>query len=148
MPPTLKNNNANVQRLYRNDSENLISIRVDYRSYTQKKHCTTLSWSKNRELILCAPPLPQIHFRVTSERSYTNPMGATVQFNASEIHRSREKENPPTAPRNIMVDTIKQSNETSPNPKSDQTGNVPSGFVLKLFQMVNGAPDEVISVSV
>jgi len=29
----------------------------------------------------------------------------------------------------------------------DQGGNAPSGFVLKLFQMVNGAPDEVISVS-
>ena len=25
---------------------------------------------------------------------------------------------------------------------------VPSGFVLKLYQMVNGAPDEVVSVSV
>ena len=25
--------------------------------------------------------------------------------------------------------------------------NVPSGFILKLFQMVNGAPDEVIRVS-
>lgn len=24
---------------------------------------------------------------------------------------------------------------------------VPSGFILKLFQMVNGAPDEVIAVS-
>ena len=26
--------------------------------------------------------------------------------------------------------------------------NVPSGFILKLYQMVNGAPDEVIRVSV
>ena len=26
--------------------------------------------------------------------------------------------------------------------------DVPSGFILKLYQMVNGAPDEVISVSV
>ena len=25
--------------------------------------------------------------------------------------------------------------------------NVPSGFILKLYQMVNGAPDEVITVS-
>lgn len=25
--------------------------------------------------------------------------------------------------------------------------NVPSGFILKLYQMVNGAPDEVINVS-
>lgn len=25
--------------------------------------------------------------------------------------------------------------------------NEPSGFILKLFQMVNGAPDEVITVS-
>lgn len=27
------------------------------------------------------------------------------------------------------------------------TADAPSGFILKLYQMVNGAPDEVISVS-
>jgi len=26
-------------------------------------------------------------------------------------------------------------------------GDIPSGFILKLYQMVNGAPDEVITVS-
>lgn len=30
---------------------------------------------------------------------------------------------------------------------NDSAGAVPSGFILKLYQMVNGAPDEVISVS-
>ena len=30
---------------------------------------------------------------------------------------------------------------------SKEGGGVPSGFVLKLYQMVNNAPDEVISVS-
>lgn len=30
--------------------------------------------------------------------------------------------------------------------KKAQQDNVPSGFILKLFQMVNGAPDEVIRV--
>ena len=35
--------------------------------------------------------------------------------------------------------------ESSPPPS--QQGEVPSGFILKLFQMVNGAPDEVIAVS-
>jgi hypothetical protein len=33
------------------------------------------------------------------------------------------------------------------SPPASQQGEVPSGFILKLFQMVNGAPDEVISVS-
>ena len=37
------------------------------------------------------------------------------------------------------VDSTAQSNDAS--------GSVPSGFILKLYQMVNGAPDEVISVS-
>jgi hypothetical protein len=37
---------------------------------------------------------------------------------------------------------------TPPSADSGDSGsNVPSGFILKLFQMVNGAPDEVISVS-
>ena len=30
---------------------------------------------------------------------------------------------------------------------NDASSAVPSGFILKLYQMVNGAPDEVISVS-
>ena len=32
------------------------------------------------------------------------------------------------------------------NSSSKEGGGVPSGFVLKLYQMVNNAPDEVISV--
>ena len=35
-----------------------------------------------------------------------------------------------------------------PPPKgNDGSSNNPSGFILKLFQMVNGAPDDVVSVS-
>jgi hypothetical protein len=39
---------------------------------------------------------------------------------------------------------IKQSS----NAKDETSGssNVPSGFILKLYQMVNGAPNEVITV--
>jgi hypothetical protein len=37
--------------------------------------------------------------------------------------------------------------EVSPSASQDGGANAPSGFILKLFQMVNGAPDEVISVS-
>jgi hypothetical protein len=39
----------------------------------------------------------------------------------------------------------KLSMEKDPNIVKDSNG-VPSGFVLKLYQMVNGAPDEIISV--
>lgn len=42
--------------------------------------------------------------------------------------------------------TAKRSAAPSPTPKSTE-GNNPSGFILKLFQMVNGAPDDVVSVS-
>ena len=39
-------------------------------------------------------------------------------------------------------------NGTSPVPQTQEGGSeAPSGFILKLFQMVNGAPDEVICVS-
>lgn len=37
------------------------------------------------------------------------------------------------------------NNETSTS--KDVTVGVPSGFVLKLYQMVSGAPDDIISVS-
>lgn len=40
----------------------------------------------------------------------------------------------------------KLSVEKDPSIVKDSNG-VPSGFVLKLYQMVNGAPDEIISVS-
>jgi hypothetical protein len=40
-----------------------------------------------------------------------------------------------------------KSNDIAPSPSSVNEANVPSGFILKLFQMVNGAPDEVITVS-
>lgn len=32
-------------------------------------------------------------------------------------------------------------------PGNDDSADAPSGFILKLFQMVTGAPDEIISVS-
>lgn len=38
-------------------------------------------------------------------------------------------------------------NDASPPASQESGSNAPSGFILKLFQMVNGAPDEVISVS-
>lgn len=33
------------------------------------------------------------------------------------------------------------------SPRESSAADVPSGFILKLFQMVEGAPDEVIAVS-
>lgn len=42
---------------------------------------------------------------------------------------------------------VTPSGEASSQSNKLATGEVPSGFILKLFQMVNGAPDEVISVS-
>jgi hypothetical protein len=44
------------------------------------------------------------------------------------------------------MNTEVKATEETPSPNNDGGGNVPSGFILKLFQMVNGAPDEVISV--
>jgi hypothetical protein len=40
-----------------------------------------------------------------------------------------------------------RNKEESAKQANDSAGAVPSGFILKLYQMVNGAPDEVISVS-
>ena len=37
--------------------------------------------------------------------------------------------------------------KASSKDESSGSSNVPSGFILKLYQMVNGAPNEVISVS-
>lgn len=49
--------------------------------------------------------------------------------------------------KNLKQKTMEGSSSGSSVATKDQGGNAPSGFVLKLFQMVNGAPDEVISVS-
>ena len=48
------------------------------------------------------------------------------------------------------VESKKKDSANSPGTKDHSTsngGNLPSGFILKLYQMVNGAPDEVITVS-
>ena len=47
-----------------------------------------------------------------------------------------------------MSSTETNTKKDTPAPQPATGGdNVPSGFILKLFQMVNGAPDEVIRVS-
>jgi hypothetical protein len=46
----------------------------------------------------------------------------------------------------LMQDSLDFKNEI--NSSSKEGGGVPSGFVLKLYQMVNNAPDEVISVRI
>jgi len=46
------------------------------------------------------------------------------------------------------VESKKKDSTNTPGTKDHSTssgGNVPSGFILKLYQMVNGAPDEVIT---
>ena len=44
--------------------------------------------------------------------------------------------------------TTTRPKSTSPVPSSgDGKNGTPSGFVLKLYQMVNGAPDDIVSVS-
>lgn len=44
--------------------------------------------------------------------------------------------------------TTTRPKSTSPVPsKGDDKNGTPSGFVLKLYQMVNGAPDDIVSVS-
>ena len=43
--------------------------------------------------------------------------------------------------------TMSTEIKASPATLQDAGANAPSGFILKLFQMVHGAPDEVISVS-
>jgi hypothetical protein len=54
----------------------------------------------------------------------------------------------------MLVESKKKVISNAPVITKDTTstsrgGNaVPSGFILKLYQMVNGAPDEVITVSV
>lgn len=43
-------------------------------------------------------------------------------------------------------DKHEEKDEMAASTAGQQNGELPSGFILKLYQMVNGAPDEVISV--
>jgi hypothetical protein len=42
---------------------------------------------------------------------------------------------------------LKDSQPADSSTRGSHDGAVPSGFILKLFQMVNGAPDDMITVS-
>ena len=48
-----------------------------------------------------------------------------------------------------MIAGITTKIKATPKVKDETSGSssVPSGFILKLYQMVNGAPNEVITVS-
>ena len=48
---------------------------------------------------------------------------------------------------NIESNNKKESLQSLTAKDDSGAANVPSGFILKLYQMVNGAPDEVITVS-
>ena len=61
-----------------------------------------------------------------------------IKEQADKEESAKEKE---------MTDDDSNEPYASPYLSKDSGSNAPSGFVLKLFQMVNGAPDEVISVS-
>ena len=48
----------------------------------------------------------------------------------------------------MATSNMETRNGGSPEIQAQEgNGEAPSGFILKLFQMVNGAPDEVITVS-
>jgi len=50
-----------------------------------------------------------------------------------------------TRNRGVEMKPLHRENQTMSQPTSG--AEAPSGFILKLYQMVNGAPDEVIAVS-
>ncbi len=55
----------------------------------------------------------------------------------------------PISKNNILMTMSIEDKMKEESPSASQEGapGAPSGFILKLYQMVNGAPDEVISVS-
>ena len=82
-------------------------------------------------------------------RSVDNfPRFFAVSFSILSQHIPNELQNNRSPKRRTMSRraTAKRSAAPSPTPKSTEGGN-PSGFILKLFQMVNGAPDDVVTVS-
>jgi hypothetical protein len=53
------------------------------------------------------------------------------------------------AKNNAMANSpmLNESSTKDTTQPASKDGGVPSGFILKLYQMVNGAPDDIISVS-
>eukprot|EP00980_Cylindrotheca_fusiformis_P011637 scaffold2751_cov131-Cylindrotheca_fusiformis.AAC.4 len=83
-------------------------------------------------------------------RAYASSMCSPSIWNfhrrALEGHFTFSKNNNANRQQSIMNIEIKNNEETT-QLGNESAGAVPSGFILKLYQMVNGAPDEVISVS-
>ena len=75
---------------------------------------------------------------------------ALILFHKSAASQKNKKHRSDTLLTTFKMNVDSKPKEVTPPPSSnggDSGSNVPSGFILKLFQMVNGAPDEVISVS-
>ena len=77
---------------------------------------------------------------------------ALILFHKSAASQKNKKHRSDTLLTTFKMNVDSKPKEVTPPPSTTSSGgdsasNVPSGFILKLFQMVNGAPDEVISVS-
>jgi len=75
-------------------------------------------------------------------------VGTKSSLQRSDGPSPTEKEEDTLYQSNMSNTTTQRRQPISKEASSNKDGNgVPSGFVLKLFQMVNGAPDDIISVS-
>ena len=80
------------------------------------------------------------------EEIFSSFVATHIAFRSnSRFQRTYNNNNAPMAVSTLSASTKR---EGSAAPSNDGGGgSVPSGFILKLFQMVNGAPDDLISVS-
>jgi hypothetical protein len=75
--------------------------------------------------------------------------GNKIRFTITKLSNFIQKQHPIMILATDKMTTLVEENDTKrqeSSPPPSQQGEVPSGFILKLFQMVNGAPDEVIAV--
>ena len=85
--------------------------------------------------------MPHAH-RLPSDR----PSSKNIHYNKKQ--QQRKNDNAPIEAMGVSTMSVNTKRESSTAPSNEGgSGSVPSGFILKLFQMVNGAPDELISVS-
>ena len=85
--------------------------------------------------------MPHAH-RLPSDR----PSSKNIHYNKKQ--QQRKNDNAPIEAMGVSTMSVNTKRESSNAPSNEGgSGSVPSGFILKLFQMVNGAPDELISVS-
>lgn len=129
---------------------NLVSMQLfEYRNHPMACRTSIPTFNSFRKKETFSKVAKIVETSLVSKISSKSPPFLLRTLVLSKEHRSRKIhiQHKTTTKMNATTTQIRPVAPDLNTSSSQDKGGVPSGFVLKLYQMVNGAPDEIVSVS-